>query len=212
MLLIACANVANLLLARSASRAGEIAVRLAIGAGRGRLISQLLAEAMLLAGLAGIASIGVAKATLVGIGSMVPADATAMIEFTLDIPTVVFAGALALATGLVFGLFPALESTRVDLAATLNGQAGRRSSSSGAARFRVVLVTGQIALSTTLLISAGLFTKSLANISRVDLGLDVDNLVTFAISPSRNGYTLSARKRSSVPLKSDSAPCPVSPR
>ena len=102
---------------------------------------------------------------------------------------VIFAGALALGTGVLFGLFPALESTRIDLSSSLKGQSGRSGASKAATRFRFGLVTAQIALSTTLLVSAGLFIRSLTNVSRVDLGLDVDNVVTFSISPDRNGYT-----------------------
>ena len=97
--------------------------------------------------------------------------------------------ALTLGTGLLFGLFPALHSTRPDLVSTLKGQAGQPSGAKSAQRFRTTLATAQIALSMTLLACAGLFTKSLLNISRVDLGIKVDNVVTFGISPELNGYT-----------------------
>src|SRR5206468_7063281 len=90
---------------------------------------------------------------------------------------------------LLFGLFPALHSTRPDLVSSLKGQAGQPSGARAAARFRTSLATAQIALSMALLIAAGLFTKSLFNVSRVDLGLKVDNVVTFGISPALNGYT-----------------------
>ena len=100
-----------------------------------------------------------------------------------------FAAALALGTGLLFGLFPALHSTRPDLVSTLKGQSGQPSGARAAARFRTTLATAQIALSMALLVSAGLFTKSLFNVSRVDLGVKVDNVVTFGVSPELNGYT-----------------------
>ena len=100
-------------------------------------------------------------------------------------------GALALGTGLLFGLFPAIHSTRPDLVSVLKGPVREPSGSRSAARFRTSLATMQIGLSMVLLVSAGLFTKSLYNISRVDLGLEVevDHLITFGISPERNGYT-----------------------
>ncbi len=188
VLLIACANIANLLLARSAARVGEMAVRLAIGAGRRKLISQLLVESCLLAAFGGLAGLAVAHWTLRFIASLLPPDASSSLMFTLDGKVVAFAAALALGTGILFGLFPALESTRLNLATVLKGQTGQSSGSRAAARFRSGLVTAQIALSTALLVSAGLFLKSLINISRVDLGLEIDNVVTFAVSPALNGY------------------------
>ena len=100
-----------------------------------------------------------------------------------------FAGGITLGTGVLFGLFPALHSTRPDLVPILKGQTGQPSGSRSAARFRTSLATAQIALSMTLLVAAGLFTRSLMQISRVDLGLEIDNLVTFGISPELNGYT-----------------------
>ena len=100
----------------------------------------------------------------------------------------IFAGALTIGTGLLFGLFPALHSTRPDLVSALKGQAGQPSGTRTAARFRASLATTQIALSMALLVSAGLFTKSLMNVSRVDLGLNIDHVVTFAVSPDLSGY------------------------
>lgn len=189
VLLIACANIANLLLARSSARTGEMAVRLSIGAGRGQLIRQLLAESCLLALLGGLAGLIVAKATLSLIWSMLPTDASQTLSFTIEPSIVLFAGGLSLLTGLLFGLFPALQTTRPDLASTLKGVSGQPSGARGAAWFRVALVTTQITLSTALLICAGLFAKSLMNVSKVDLGVKVDNLITFSVSPRLNGYS-----------------------
>jgi predicted permease len=189
VLLIACGNIANLLLARSAARSGEMAVRLSIGAGRGRLIGQLLLESCLLALMGGIGGLIVARWTMGLISQLLPADASAILTFGLDWNVMAFAAALSVMTGLLFGLFPAIHSTRPDLAATLKGTAGQPSGARTAAFFRRALVVGQMALSLALLAAAGLFIKSLFNISRVDLGLDVEQVVTFRVSPRMNGYT-----------------------
>ena len=189
VLLIACANIANLLLARSAARAGEMAVRLSIGANRRQLVAQLLTESCLLAAFGGLAGLLVARWTLDLIISLLPSDDAMNIPFVLDGTALLFTAALALGTGILFGLFPALHSSRPDLLSTLKGQAGQPAGARGAARFRTALATAQIALSMTLLMSAGLFIKSLVNVSRVDLGVNVNNLVTFSISPALNAYT-----------------------
>lgn len=188
VLLIACANIANLLLARGANRAMEMSVRLALGASRRQLLAQLLTESVLLASLGGVASLIVAKWTLDGIASMLPPDVTSTLQFHLQPPVVLFAAALSIVTGLVFGMFPALHSTRNDLVTSIRANAGQISGARTAARFRATLVTVQISLSMALLICAGLFIKSLMNVSSVDLGLEVDNIVTFSISPGLNGY------------------------
>jgi predicted permease len=189
VLLIACANIANLLLARSANRALEMAVRLSIGARRGQLLAQLLTESVLLAVLGGLASLVVARWTLSALAAMLPPDASGTFHFGLSTPVVLFAAALSIGTGVLFGMFPALHSTRPDLISTLRANTGQPSGARAAARFRTSLVTAQIALAMALLTSAGLFIKSLRNVSRVDLGLQVDRVVTFGISPELNGYS-----------------------
>ncbi|MBL0940761.1 MAG: ABC transporter permease [Gemmatimonadaceae bacterium] len=188
VLLIACANIANLLLARGAGRATEMGVRLALGASRTQLLRQLLTESLVLAALGGIVSLLVAVWTLKAIGSFMPPEALRTINISLQPGMVVFAGLLALVTGLIFGLFPALHSTRDDLITVIRAGAGQIAGGKVASRFRNVLVTAQIALSMALLISAGLFLKSLVNVSRTDLGLSTDQIATFRISPMRSGY------------------------
>ncbi len=188
VLLIACANIANLLLARGAGRATEMGVRLALGAGRRQLVLQLLTEAVMLALMGGTASLLVARWTLDGIASLVPPEAASSLIFTLQPSVLLFAGLLSVATGLLFGLFPAFHNTRADLITAIRAGAGQILGHRGAARFRAVLVTVQIALASALLICAGLFLKSLVNVTRTDLGVKLDQVVTFSIAPSRAGY------------------------
>jgi len=189
VLLIACANIANLLLVRGAGRAAEMAVRLSIGANRRQLITQLMTESILLAAFGAVAGLLVAKWTLDLIASIMPADSGTLIGFSLSATMLSFAGGAAIITGLAFGLFPALHSTRPDLANTLKNQAGQPGGAKAARRFRTTLATVQIAMSMALLIPAGLFAKSLFNISRVDLGMKTDHMMLFSIAPELNSYT-----------------------
>ncbi|HZI42681.1 MAG TPA: ABC transporter permease, partial [Gemmatimonadaceae bacterium] len=188
VLLIACANIANLLLARAANRTMEMAVRLSLGATRRQLIRQLLTESVLLAVLGGATSVVVAHWTLNGITAMLPAQAVTGMDFKLSTAALWFTAIISLATGLLFGIVPALQSTRPDLVTELRNNSGKLAGGRGAARFRTGLVTAQIALSMALLIAAGLFIESLRNISRVDLGINIDNVTTFGISPGRSAY------------------------
>ena len=188
VLLIACSNIANLLLVRGAGRAAEMAVRLSIGASRRQLIVQLLTESILLAVFGAIGGMFVAKATIDVIAAILPQQNTSLVAFDLSPTMMLFAAALALGTGITFGLFPALHSTRPDLAGTLKNQAGQPGGAKAARRFRTTLATVQIAMSMALLVPAGLFAKSLFNVSRVDLGLKTDHMVLFSIAPELNSY------------------------
>src|SRR4029453_10753951 len=123
------------------------------------------------------------------IASMLPDELATNFAFHIDARVALFAAGVTIATVLLFGLFPAIHSTRPDLLSTLKGQPGQPSGGRGAARFRTTLATAQIALSMALLVAAGLFIRSLKNVSRVDLGVKGDDMVTFGVSPGLNGYT-----------------------
>jgi predicted permease len=189
VLLITCANIANLLLARGANRGHEMAVRLSLGASRKQLVSQLLTESVLLAVLGGAISLLVARSTVGAFGALMPADAKWSLPYGLNGSALWFAVALSIVTGLLFGLFPAFQSTRSELITAIREGTGKHSGTQAASRFRNGLVMAQIALSMMLLFVAGLFVTSLRNISRLDLGLKVDHVVTFAVAPDRIGYT-----------------------
>lgn len=188
VLVIACVNIANLLLARGAMRAGEIALRSALGASRGQVVAQLMTEAVLLALLGCLAGLPFAAATLGLVSYMLPAVAAENLPLSLSGEAILFAGVVSLVTVFFFGLFPALAATRTPAGSVLKEQAGQQSGSRGLARFRRSLVTVQIAFSLVLLVLAGLFAQSLANAARVDLGLQADPVATFAVAPILNGY------------------------
>ena len=162
VVLIACANIANLLLARAAARTSEMAVRLSLGASRRQLLTQLLTESCLLSLMGGIAGILVAGWTLRLVGTLLPPNDATTLQLTLDPAGVGFTLAISALTGLLFGIFPALHSTRSDLITVLKDQAGQPAGARTAARFRTGLVVAQVALSMTLLGAAGLPRRELA--------------------------------------------------
>jgi predicted permease len=189
VLLTACANIANLLLAKAVGRASEMAVRLSIGASRAQLIGQLLGESVLLAVCGGLLGLLLGKLTLTYLFSMMPEFIAGSMTPALDRNALLFLGAATLGTGVLFGLFPALHSSRPNLVTSLKSQAGQPGGSKSAKRFRTALATTQITLSMALLAVAGLFVKSIVNIHHVDLGMRTAHVVTFELSPGLNGYT-----------------------
>ncbi len=188
VLLIACANVASLLIARATARQKEIAVRLALGATRRRIVGQLLVESLLLALLGGAAGLLVAYGAVSLLLGAVPQIgwSQSAIHVSPDLRLLAFTFAVSLATGVLFGLAPALQATRPDLVPALKEE----TPSVGAPRItlRKALVVVQVALSLLLLAGAGLFARSLANLRDVDPGFRPERTVTIAVDPTRNGY------------------------
>jgi predicted permease len=189
VLAIACANVANLLLARSSDRASEMSVRLSLGASAWRLIRLLLTEACLLGTAGAVGAVAVAFVTLRALAVMLPVEDQEMLASGLNAQALVFTAGLGLAAGVLFGLFPARQAVRASLVEGLTAKSGRMSGSRAASRFRSSLAATQIALATALLAQSGLFIVSLVNVARADLGIRTEGLVTFRLAPSLNGYT-----------------------
>jgi predicted permease len=188
VLLVVCSNVANLLLARGAARANEMTIRAAIGASRRRLMSQLLAEAGVLALIGGIASLIVASLTVRVIALMVPDSLVNDVGVELTPVVILFAAVASLSTVVLFGLAPAIQASRLGARLVVSNPLSHSSGARGMTRFRNVLTTSQVAFSVVLLVLAALFAQSLANIVRVNIGVDVDSLVTFNVAPRLNGY------------------------
>jgi len=189
VLLIACANVANLLIARGFMRQKEIAVRLSLGASRARLVKQLLVESLLLSFLGGIAGLALAVVLTRSLLALIPVEGQPLlIDANPDARILGFTLGLTFITGIIFGLLPALRASRPDPWTTLKDTVGSIAGSGGSLFLRKGLVTAQVALSFLLLFGAGLFVRSLQNLKTTDTGVALDNLVTFQLSPDLNGY------------------------
>ena len=188
VLLIACANVANLMIARAASKQKEIAVRLSLGAGRWRIVRQLLLESGLIALSGGVLGLALTPFLMRFLTSTFP-DMNPPLKLSLspDMRAMWFTLAVCAATALIFGLIPALQSTRPQLAPTLKDQAGAVAGG-GQARWRKALVAVQVSLSLLLLIGAGLFVRSLTNLQNINPGFKITNLLTFQVDPTLSGY------------------------
>jgi predicted permease len=190
VLLVACANVANLLLARATGRGREIAIRLAMGAARWRLIRQLLGESLLLAVPGGAAALLVARWARDLVWSMRPSTFRyAAIDPHIDSRVLAYTFAVALLTALAFGLAPAIRATRADLATDLKDRTGRPAFSTARFRPRSVLVAGQVAFSVVALVGAGLFVRSLQAGANLDLGFDAPHLASVSFNLSGLGYS-----------------------
>ncbi len=190
VLLIACANVANLLIARAFMRQKEIAVRLSLGASRGRLVGQLLVESLVLSFIGGVVGLALSFVLTRGLLSLVPTGGQPLLVSPRpDGRILVFTIGLTFVTGIVFGLLPALRASRPDPWTTLKDTVGSIAGTGGSLFLRKGLVTAQVALSFLLLFGAGLFVKSLQNLKGTDTGLALDNLLTFQLAPALSGYS-----------------------
>jgi predicted permease len=189
VLLVACANVANLMLARATTRAKEIGIRLAIGAGRGRIVRQLLTESMLLAVLGGGLGLGLAyQVSGVIMATFPPVPYPASLDFAPDGYVLKWMLVVSLLTGVIFGLAPALLASRTDLVAVIKGAAAQPSRSRRRWNLRDALVVAQVTISIVVLICAGLFIRSLGKVRQTDPGFQTENLVTMMINPSLLAY------------------------
>ena len=189
VLLIACANVANLLIARGFMRQKEIAVRLSLGSSRGRLVRQLLVESLVLSCAGGALGLAMAVVLTRGLLALVPSQGQPLLISARPDPRILaFTLGLTFVTGIIFGLLPALRASRPDPWTTLKDTVGSIAGTGGSLFLRKGLVTGQVALSFLLLFGAGLFVRSLQNLKGTDTGVALDNLVTFQLSPSLSGY------------------------
>ena len=196
LLLITCVNVANLLIARAASRQREIAIRLSLGATRGSLVRLMMTESVILAGLGGTLGLLFSSWIASFLLHMLPfKNIDAAIRTGPDPTVLAITGALSLLTAVIFGLVPALQSSRPNLAPTLKDASVSISLGGGQAKLRRCLVSVQVALSLLLLVGAGLFTRSLHRLLAVDSGIQITKLLTFSIDPSMHKYTPERSRR-----------------
>ena len=178
LLLIACANVANLQLSHAVARRREMSVRSALGAGRGRLARQLLTESVMLSALGGLLGVAVAYGGVALLIKIIPIDLTFFSPIRVDGRVMAFAALVSIVTGIVFGLAPALHASRTNLNDALSTRTGGLAARVGRVEMRGVFVVAQLALSIVLLIGAGLLTRTLVKLQQVDLGFDTSNLLT----------------------------------
>jgi putative ABC transport system permease protein len=195
VLLIACGNVVNLLLARGASRQRELSIRAAMGASRARVARQLLLESAIIAVLAAALGIGLAFAAMQLLIALGPASVPRLDELTIDLRVVLFAIGIALSTMVLFGLVPAIQSTRNDPQDALRADARGSTSGAGRRRIRSALTIAEVALSVALLIGAGLLIRSFAQLQRVDPGFSTGGLMTARIGLPTTAYPTGASRR-----------------
>jgi predicted permease len=189
VLLIACVNIAGLLLARAAGRSRDVAIRLALGAGRWVLIRQLLAESVTLALAGGAAGLIVASWSMNLLATFAPENVGRLLAPELDTRILLFNFALATATGIVFGLWPAFQATRTSVIEALKDQSAGGGEARRHVRMRAGSVVVQVALSTLLLVAGGLFARSVYNLKALDPGFRVEDLLTFSVNPELSGYS-----------------------
>ncbi len=192
VLLIACVNVANLMLVRAAGRERELAVRLALGAGRGRIIRQLLTESLLIAALGGVAGLLFGAWGISSLTALVPRTLLQLDQVRLNQPVLLFTLAISVLTGLLFGLLPALHAARTDLNVSLK-EGGRSIASSGWERARKALLVAEVGLALVLLIGAGLMLRTLQQLTHVNPGFNAENLLTLRFALPAEAYNTERR-------------------
>jgi putative ABC transport system permease protein len=198
VLLIACANMANLLLAKSTSRTREMAIRAAVGASRGRIVRQLIVESAVLSTVAGVAGLILAVWGVEAIKTLAPADIPRLVETRIDGPVLLFTLAIAVLSSLIFGLAPALAASKVDLNDSLKQGAAKSVIGGGAGRLRAGLVIAEIALSVVLLASAGLLMRSFDALSNVDLGFRPEKVLVAETSVPAKAFVLGERPEQQI--------------
>jgi predicted permease len=187
VLLIACANVANLLLTRASARRSEISMRIALGAGRSRLVRQLLTESLLLAAIGGACAVLLASWIARALLALVASSSTP-VQASMNWTVFAFTGAVALIAGVLFGIAPAIQASRTDLVTAMKTRQGS-GTAAGRARFAPTLVAVQIGVSLVLLVGAGLFASTLTNVQQQPLGFDPDDVLLVRANPRLGGYT-----------------------
>src|SRR5438270_7876801 len=192
VLLIACANIANLMLTRAAARQKEMAIRKALGAGGGRLISQLLAESLLLSGIGAVLGLGLAHYGIKALVALRPAGITRPEEIQLNLSVLLFTIGISIVAGVFFGIVPALQAARADVNAFLNQTRGANAGSSSS-RMRRALVVAEVALACVLLVGAGFMMKSMVAVLSIDPGFRADHLLTMKFSMPASRYANDAQ-------------------
>ncbi|MGH9764187.1 MAG: ABC transporter permease, partial [Blastocatellia bacterium] len=203
VLMIACANVASLLLAKATARQKELAIRAALGAGRGRIFRQLLTEAVMLSVAGAAAGLGLASGLLQGAKALLPIETPGLAQIGIDWRALAFASVLAVVTGLVFGLVPALTASKINLAESIKTR-GQRASGTGATRLRGMLIVAEVALAAVLVVGATLLSRSLWLLTQANPGFKADNVLTARIYPDQVTYqpTAQADLKDSSPSRS----------
>ena len=197
VLLIACANIANLMLTRAAARQKEMAIRKALGAGSGRLVSQLLAESLLLSGTGALLGLGLAHFGIKALIALRPAGLTRPEDIQLNLTVLLFTMLISIAAGVFFGIIPALQAARTDVNAFLNQTRGAMAGA-GSGGMRRALVVAEVALACVLLIGAGFMMKSMRAVLGVDPGFQADHLLTMKFSMPASHYANEAQMARSV--------------
>jgi putative ABC transport system permease protein len=193
VLLLACVNVANLLLVRASERSRELALRSALGARRGRLTRQLLTESVVLAGIGGVAGLGLGRALMPVVSSLGASSIPRVSHLTLNWPVLAFACVMSSASAIVFGLVPAMRGARADAMGAMREQAQATTTGRSLGQLRSALVVSQVALALVLLVGAGLLLATVNQLRRTNLGVSPDNVLTFDVSLPAARYDSTAR-------------------